>query len=58
MTKQIEKVLYEVYGTSLLAADPTTILWAAERCDNPEAAHQAANRKRKKMGLPLAYATY
>lgn len=54
-TKQIEKALYEVYGTSILAADPTTILWAADRCDDPEAARKAANRKREKHGKMPAY---
>ena len=58
MLNQIEKALYETYGTSILAADPTTIIWAAERCTDPKAALKAANRKRQQMGRPLAYAPY
>ena len=58
MTNQIEQVLYETYGVSLMAAEPTTIIWAAERCAEPTSELKKANRARQRMGKMPAYAPY
>lgn len=56
MKKQILSILSDVYGVGVVAADPTTILWAAERCDNPKGALKAANSIRLRHGVVPAYA--
>jgi hypothetical protein len=58
MRKQIENILYKIYGVSIVCADPTTILWAAEQCDDPKKALKAANSLRRKYGQVPAYAPY
>jgi len=57
----IETILHDVYGVGLLAADRTTVLWAAERIAETETAKRElrkANRKREKFGVGPAYAAY
>ncbi len=50
---QISNILENVYGVGMTVASPATVLWAADRCDNPEDALVAINRIRKKHGAPL-----
>lgn len=57
----IENILHDVYGVGLLAANPTTVLWAAERIEDTETAKKElkrVNRKREKYGVIPAYAAY
>jgi hypothetical protein len=57
----IETILHDVYGVGLLAANPTTVLWAADRIADTETAKKElrkANRKREKMGRMPAYPEY
>lgn len=56
--KQILGILSDRYGVGVVAADPVTILWAAERCDHPKDALSAANSIRKRHGVVPAYAPY
>jgi len=59
--KNIETILFDVYGVGLLAAASHTIIWAADRIADVNAAKKElkrANRIREKNGKPLAYVPF
>ena len=59
--KGLSSILETVYGVAVLAADPTTILWAVERLMKAEGMEvalsqlSALNRRRDRVGKIPAY---
>jgi hypothetical protein len=62
--KGLASILDTVYGVAVLSADPTTILWAAERLMKSEGMEtalrelSALNRRRNQAGKIPAYPAY
>lgn len=56
----LDRILANVYGVGILAADPTTVLWAMDRLpvDQAKAELKALNARRHQMGRPLVYVPY
>ena len=56
--KELSNILATEYDVSIGSAPTCAILWAAEKCSDPRKALSTANRKREKLGQPLAYASF
>ena len=62
--KGLSSILETVYGVAVLAAEPTTILWAAERLKKAEGTEvalsqlSALNRRRDRAGKIPAWPVY
>jgi len=54
--QEIEKILNNEYGVGIAVAPVNAVLWAADKCSNPDIARQAANKVRSKYGKCWVYA--
>jgi hypothetical protein len=58
--KEMLKIVADKYDAGLGVGSPIVFLWAADQMEANAArkALRAVNRKRERMGLPLAYAEF